>query len=361
MGCQSELDGHHQCRSEPVEPDTFDVMAPEPPPPPPAVGTFSRPFEGEYRTTGVFDHLPSSQSQEGIQLNLNNQPLWGHAGHRAYDWAMPIGTELFAVMDGVVTFAGDQGPVYCNGTLAERAIEVRMEHTLPDQRVLETRFLHLRDWAVNEGDLIRAGTLLGWSGNSGCSTGPHLHLLTLEKVRNEWIAIDPYGWHGPIIDPWQSEGVQSQWLWGPGQAPTLYRSRGPFDVSSSTHAMEVRYIRGWGGLAETEAANELVVFELGGEHDKPEVELGGWHIRNQDGRRFYLPEGLSVSRRERLSIVSGKGFSEAGVHFLQQEHGVWSDSGDCVMLFDDEDVLRAVKGWGPSATIESCESQVVIP
>jgi hypothetical protein len=64
---------------------------------------------------------------------------------------------------------------------------------------------------VRPGEWVEAGDPLGISGNSGCSTGPHLHF----GVEREWKATDPYGWRptdrpDPLI---AYAGAPATWLW----------------------------------------------------------------------------------------------------------------------------------------------------
>ena len=67
---------------------------------------------------------------------------------------------------------------------------------LPDGS--EAFFMHLRELPpLKEGDLVEAGTLIAYSGNSGTSTGPHLHF----EVRQNKVAVAP--------EPWLAERFQA--------------------------------------------------------------------------------------------------------------------------------------------------------
>ena len=86
---------------------------------------------------------------------------WGRA-HQGVDMAAPTGTPVLAPGDGVVTFAGRASGY---GNL------VKIEHALGT----ETRYGHLSKIHVKVGQNVSHGLLIGDIGNTGRSTGPHLH------------------------------------------------------------------------------------------------------------------------------------------------------------------------------------------
>jgi murein DD-endopeptidase MepM/ murein hydrolase activator NlpD len=97
-----------------------------------------------------------------------------HPGHVALDFGVPVGTPVKATLDGRVVYAGwnDQG--YGNLVIIENG----------PYRVY---FAHLSKIPVKVGEKVTAGTIIGYSGNTGNSTGPHLHY----EVRKNGYAIDP--------------------------------------------------------------------------------------------------------------------------------------------------------------------------
>jgi murein DD-endopeptidase MepM/ murein hydrolase activator NlpD len=84
--------------------------------------------------------------------------------HTGIDFAVPEGTELEAPLDGVVSMVKDYGDASLG-----KAVFVKMEDG--QQYVLG----HLSEIKVEIGDRLQAGDLIGLSGNTGLSTGPHLH------------------------------------------------------------------------------------------------------------------------------------------------------------------------------------------
>lgn len=84
------------------------------------------------------------------------------APHNGVDFAMPVGTPILSTGDGVITRIGDH-------PYAGKYIEV--EH--PGQ--FKTRYLHLSRTSVKRGQNVVRGQQIALSGNTGRSTGPHLH------------------------------------------------------------------------------------------------------------------------------------------------------------------------------------------
>lgn len=97
-----------------------------------------------------------------------------HSGHVALDLGVPVGTPIKATLDGKVVYAGwnDQG--YGNLVIIENG----------PYRVY---FAHLSKIPVKVGEKVTAGMIIGYSGNTGNSTGPHLHY----EVRKNGQPIDP--------------------------------------------------------------------------------------------------------------------------------------------------------------------------
>lgn len=98
---------------------------------------------------------------------------WGRM-HEGIDMAGPVGTPIHATGDGVVTYAGRLGAY---GNL------IKIEHELGT----ETRYGHLSRIGVKVGQRVSQGELIGAMGNTGRSTGPHLHY----EVRMNGRAVDP--------------------------------------------------------------------------------------------------------------------------------------------------------------------------
>ncbi len=88
--------------------------------------------------------------------------------HQGVDIKIEKGTPVISTAGGVVVEAGDKGGW---GNL------VVIKHS----DLYETRYSHLKEIRVKKGDKLNAGDVIGLSGNTGKSTGPHLHY---EVIKN---------------------------------------------------------------------------------------------------------------------------------------------------------------------------------
>jgi hypothetical protein len=98
----------------------------------------------------------------------------GLVQHRGVDFAVPYGADVFATGDGEVVFAG-----WFSGL----GRTVMIDHG----GGLITRYGHASSLEVEEGDQVRRGDVIAKAGNSGRSTGTHLHYEVWVSGR----AVDP--------------------------------------------------------------------------------------------------------------------------------------------------------------------------
>lgn len=108
-------------------------------------------------------------------FGMRVDPVYGgESYHSGIDIAVPLGTPVKAAADGEVVYAG-----WNDGY----GLVVFIWHN----NSLETRYAHLSKIAVNKGQIVRAGDVIGYVGSTGKSTGPHLHF----EVRNGGKAVNP--------------------------------------------------------------------------------------------------------------------------------------------------------------------------
>jgi murein DD-endopeptidase MepM/ murein hydrolase activator NlpD len=82
--------------------------------------------------------------------------------HPGLDISTPIGTKVEAPADGVVVSCGDKGG-YGNAIVIDHKYGI------------VTRYAHLSGFNVKPGQRVKRGDVIGFVGNSGKSTAPHLH------------------------------------------------------------------------------------------------------------------------------------------------------------------------------------------
>ena len=108
----------------------------------------------------------------GSQRILNGKPKWPHYG---IDFAAEEGTEIKAMLDGVVTLA-EPDLFYTGGTLI-------FDHG----HGISTLYMHMKTLMVKKGQKVEQGDVIGTVGSTGRSTGAHL------DVRLNWFQtrLDP--------------------------------------------------------------------------------------------------------------------------------------------------------------------------
>jgi murein DD-endopeptidase MepM/ murein hydrolase activator NlpD len=99
--------------------------------------------------------------------------------HEGIDFGAPYGTPVLAADAGQVVVADRMGGY---------GLAVVIENDQVSRRNL---YAHLSNIAVQPGTRVEKGTVIGWVGSTGNSTGPHLHFEVQYLTSNGWAAIDP--------------------------------------------------------------------------------------------------------------------------------------------------------------------------
>lgn len=90
--------------------------------------------------------------------------------HRGVDIALPIGTPIFAPEDGVVKWV-------------RRGKKNGLSMAIDHPNGVMTLYLHTKRILVQPGQMVRHGQLIALSGNTGRTTGPHLHYEVIANYR----------------------------------------------------------------------------------------------------------------------------------------------------------------------------------
>ena len=139
-------------------------------------GTWYEAAAAQAERQGMFT-MPVSMARITSSFGMRFHPLLGFTRmHKGIDIGTPWGTPIHAPADGTISYAGRSGG-YGNF--------IKLVHG----GGIETHYGHLSRFAARAGQHVSRGDVIAYSGNSGLSTGPHLHW---EVLRNG-IAVNPRG------------------------------------------------------------------------------------------------------------------------------------------------------------------------
>lgn len=123
-------------------------------------------------------HTPTIRPVRGwvtSRFGYRQSPFTGKREfHKGLDIANRKGTPIVATADGVVTFEGKKG-------LLGKMVKISHGHGIV------TRYAHLDKTKVKKGERVKRGDVIAHMGNSGRSTGPHLHY----EVRLNGVPVNP--------------------------------------------------------------------------------------------------------------------------------------------------------------------------
>lgn len=91
--------------------------------------------------------------------------------HNGLDFVAPVGKNVYATGDGIVTFVKHSRTGYGN--------EIVIDHRFS----FGSRYAHLDTILVKQGERVRRGQVIGTVGETGRATGPHLHYEVLHQKR----------------------------------------------------------------------------------------------------------------------------------------------------------------------------------
>ena len=103
-----------------------------------------------------------------ISCHFGEADAFGNAGHRGTDIPAPEGTPILAAHSGTVLVSG-WNDSYGNQVLLDNGAG------------LSTRYAHMMQTAVTAGEAVTAGQVIGYVGNTGDSTGFHLHFEVMQN------------------------------------------------------------------------------------------------------------------------------------------------------------------------------------
>ena len=150
------------------------------------------PVDGDWTVTALF--------------GPTNEPLDSGGFNKGIDIGVPVGTPIKAVAGGTVIQAGDRGDGW--GTSVK----------IQDANGFIHNYGHLSSAGLQVGQQVAPGTVVGKSGNTGASTGPH---LSYDVLNSSWQAVDPSPWLG-----FNAAGDNRQFSWKPLSQMTAVQQGG---------------------------------------------------------------------------------------------------------------------------------------
>lgn len=132
-------------------------------------GPFRKPLNKYLRVSSPYGAQRKYISEKGVQLSA-----WAHRG---VDYAAAQGHIVYAVNNGLIVVS-EKFQVHGNTVIIDHG------------RGVLSVYNHLDSRSVRKGERVRKGQILGYSGNTGLTSGPHLHYgLSVNNTR-----VDPQEW-----------------------------------------------------------------------------------------------------------------------------------------------------------------------
>lgn len=167
------------------------------------MATYRQPFRGDYPITQNYGDKDTSAFHTGI------------------DYACPAGTEILASADGVVMHSD-----WLNGGWGNCVIILH-------EALKATLYAHLSKCLPYKNQLVKQGEVIGLSGSTGNSTGPHLHFEARKDWKNYQTHFNPYDLPLMTVD----DSIQQS---SNTERPTTIVPEGVCEI-----ACDAAYVRDW--------------------------------------------------------------------------------------------------------------------
>lgn len=233
---------------------------------------FLIPFKGTFPVTRTYDQHVARAKAHGwcYQPKASCPNGWYYGG---IDYGMPVGVEIVAAQSGQVKVSQDDAGGYGH--------HIKIQHADGFLSV----YGHLWKREVNAGDQVTAGQVIGYSGNTGNSTGPHLHFET----RQGGAPFDPV----PFLV--KSVGELDGSTLPPPIVPSDVLPAGPVKVTIDR--LRLRAEPGLAGFIAAELKVGAVI-----EITDATMDANGYRWRKLSGQTLYVAE-ISLSTGERYLEV----------------------------------------------------------
>jgi len=142
----------------------------------------SLPSSGSGVLKWPLDEITITQYFGNTQFATRNPQVYNGNGHNGIDFRASVGTPIKSSGNGVVVDTGDTD-IACNGVSYGKWVLVEHGNNL------STLYAHLSLIKATPGQQVSTGDILGYSGNTGYTTGPHLHFAVFAS---QAVKVDQY-------------------------------------------------------------------------------------------------------------------------------------------------------------------------
>lgn len=254
----------------------------------------------EAKAAGTSNEWAWPTKSQTVTANWPKYPSGGY--HSGIDYGVSVGTPVYSTCDGEVVAVVSLTDSYGK--------HIKIKATV-NGKVVYMRYAHLSSFATSVGEKVTAGEIIGYSGNTGKSTGPHLHY----EVRN---ANDYYGnINSPTLNP-------ADYL--PGSTKTF----------------------------KTHTTNTLNVFfnANGGKIDSDTYKLSSNLVCNiSDGSKKYQPWVYNNKKSNGLVNYTTLGLYKTGYKFVG-----WGTKASGGTIFDQDDATLLPTDINPNVASGNCST-----
>lgn len=137
-------------------------------------GNFGDHNQRQYDEDFVY-HLPYHNGESYV-IGQGYNGAFSHQNENCLDFDMPIGTKIYSARGGIVCKVVESNKRHCGERECMKYNNfIRIYHS--DGTFAEYSHLKQDGALVNEGDIVEIGQHIGYSGNTGWASGPHLHFV----------------------------------------------------------------------------------------------------------------------------------------------------------------------------------------
>jgi len=129
------------------------------------------------------------ESSSSFNVNQGYNGNFSHQNENSLDFTMPVGTKIMAIREGTVIKVVEENSKSCGKEECQKFNNLIIIYH-PDGTFAEYTHIKQNGSLIKVGDKIIKGQEIGYSGNVGWSTGPHLHLVVFLQNLNERITLE---------------------------------------------------------------------------------------------------------------------------------------------------------------------------